>query len=147
MKNLPFFRSALVAICCSLMMASCFSFLQEDTADDFVVEPQPVFDNFGVATAAPDVSSDPVEFRGAITVNEDEVELTYGFMWYDPNDPASSSNPTRIVVGTSDQTFTFTAEVESIPIGVPLVVCAFVDNGSTATPQMVIGDEVTFTRP
>ena len=98
MKKLPFLRSAFAVLCCALMLVSCnFTLGDEDTVDSFnFIDPQPALYDVGIATSSPDVTSDPVEFRGAIVRNNDAMEVAYGFVWYDPNDPVSASNPTRL---------------------------------------------------
>ena len=148
MKKLPFLQSALAILCFGLMLTSCsIDFGDEDTVDSFDYIEQPGIYDIRFDTSVPDTSSDPVEFRGAIIRNDESIEVAYGFMWYDPNDPVSASNPTRIEVGRTRGTTVFTADAIGIPTERELIVCTFIATPTENSPESVVGNEVPFTAP
>ena len=148
MNKLPFLKSAIAVLCFGLLLTSCsIDFGDEDTIDSFdYVEESAIYD-VSFDTSVPDTSSDPVEFRGAIIRNDQSVEVAYGFMWYDPNDPASSGNPTKIEVGVTKGTTVFTADAIGIPTEKELIVCTFVATPGDTNVETVVGNEVPFTAP
>ncbi|MEL6561053.1 MAG: hypothetical protein AAFQ94_22870 [Bacteroidota bacterium] len=148
MKKLPLLKSAMLAVFCGLLMTGCI-----ERNEGLDVRPaDPVFvgsliEAVDITTDAPDVTSTQTVFNGAVSMDKDkEIEVVYGFFWYDPNDKLSEQNPNRIEVGVASGSFEFTSdELTDLPRERELIVCAFVERDNRT--EMNVGDEVPFTVP
>ena len=96
-----------------------------------------------VTTYDPDVQESKVEFLGEITEMKQPILVTYGFMWYDANDP--NVQITTIELGTTTEKLAFSAELTDLPKKDNLVVCTFLrQEGNGEEQHEMIGDEVAF---
>ncbi len=96
-----------------------------------------------VTTYEPDVEQESVEFKGEIIEMKRPILVTYGFMWYDANDPNLQIN--RVELGTTTEKLAFSTTMVDLPKKDNLVVCTFLRhevNGEQ--PHELIGDEVAF---
>lgn len=146
MKKLSIFKPVFFAAFCAFLLTACFSERIVDLGarpvDDVII----VSNDVEVTTNAPDITKDPVKFLGDISVNtEVQEEVSYGFFWYDPNDPQSADKPNRIDVGKTSETIAFSTLVTGLPQEKDLIVCAFIERNNQT--EMTIGDEVPFVVP
>lgn len=110
--------------------------LDEVTGDTF-------FSSLFVTTYDPDIQDEKVEFKGEIIEMKQPILVTYGFMWYDANDP--NIQITIIELGTTTEKLAFSAELTDLPKKDNLVVCTFLrQEGDGEEQHEMIGDEVTF---
>lgn len=98
-----------------------------------------------VTTYDPDVQEEKVEFKGEIIEMKEPILVTYGFMWYDSNDP--NLEITKIEIGTTNEKLAFSAELTDLPKKENLIVCTFLrqaGDGDGEEQHELIGDEVAF---
>ena len=114
-----------------------------------VVSGETFYSSLFVTTYDPDVQEEKVEFKGEIIEMKEPILVTYGFMWYDANDP--NVEITRIELGETTEKLAFSAELTDLPKKDNLVVCTFLRQASTSQgegngeqPHELIGDEIAF---
>ena len=110
-----------------------------------VVSGETFYSSLFVTTYDPDVQEEKVEFKGEIIEMKQPILVTYGFMWYDANDP--NIQITTIEIGTTTEKLAFTAELTDLPKKDNLVVCTFLrqeGDGDGEGQHEIIGDEVAF---
>ena len=109
-----------------------------------VVSGEDFYSSLFVTTYDPEVQESKVEFKGEITEMKEPILVTYGFMWYDANDP--DVRITTIELGQTSEKLAFSTELTDLPKKDNLVVCTFLrqegDNGEEQ--HELIGDEVAF---
>lgn len=116
----------------------------EETPDEVPFDPLTVADLYLVSTYNPDINANQVTFKGNL-LNADAT-VAYGFMWYIK--PAGQEEPQihRVEVGSGDMNGAFEKVMTTLPRGVEMVVCAFVDYpNSTLSVTNAIGEEIDFT--
>lgn len=116
----------------------------EDEAPEVLnsVDSDTFYENVFVRTWNPVVGEEQVEFRGEITEMKQPILVTYGFMWYDANDPNFEIK--IIELGTTSEKISFSVELTDLPKKDNLVVCTFLRQGTGEVFNEIIGDEVTF---
>jgi len=98
-----------------------------------------------VSTFSPNINQDDVTFNGRVTKSLDG-EFRYGFMWY-ISDENQFTEPTKIPVGTSSSSLDFDLDINSLPKGLNLVVCAYAESVVGEGGGDVIGNEEEFELP
>lgn len=108
-----------------------------------VVAGDTFYSSLFVTTYDPDIQDEKVEFNGEIIEMKQPILVTYGFMWYDANDP--NIQITTVEVGTTTEKLAFSAELTDLPKKDNLVVCTFLrQEGDGEEQHEMIGDEVAF---
>lgn len=106
------------------------------------VSAETFFSSVFVTTYRPDVEEQAVVFKGEITEMKQSILVTYGFMWYDPNQPNLEIN--TIELGTTSEKIAFSVDLNDLPKKDNLVVCTFLRHGEDGEQHELIGDEVPF---
>lgn len=133
-----------VFIACSDQVDVEITELEQEFGDvlDFV-SGETFYSSLFVTTYEPDVQESKVEFKGEIIEMKQPILVTYGFMWYDANDP--NLQITTIELGTTTEKLAFSAELTDLPKKDNLVVCTFLrQDGDGEEEHQLIGDEVAF---
>lgn len=115
----------------------------EDPVQTEPFEPPVLADLYVVSTHNPDVKSDKVILKG--NLQNGNATLAYGFMWYvKPSDQGEAQVHT-VKVGDGNIHGDFEKAMTTLPKGVDLVVCAYVDyKGSNLEIINAIGEEIDF---
>lgn len=108
------------------------------------VDSDTFYENVLVRTYNPVVGEEQVEFRGEITEMKQAILVTYGFMWYDANDPNFELKVVEL--GSTSEKISFSMEISDLPKRDNLVVCTFLrHSASNGEPDYeIIGDEIGF---
>ena len=128
----------------ALLFSACEGIEDAEPENINPFDPPTAADLYLISTHNPDIKSDKVVFKGSL-LNADAT-IAYGFMWYvKPADQQKEPEIFRVLVGDGDINGHFEESMNSLPKGVELIVCAFVDY-LTPSQQVVneIGDYVDF---
>jgi hypothetical protein len=131
----------LLALGASVFFSACEPV--EDLVEVDPFDPPTLADLYVVSTYNPDVKSDEVILKG--NLQNGHATLAYGFMWYvKPSDQGEAQVHT-VKVGEGDMHGDFEKAMTSLPKGVNLVVCAYVDYKATNLEIVnSIGEEIDF---
>lgn len=133
-----------VFIACSDQVNVKITELEQEIGEVLVqVSTETFFSSLFVSTYDPDIQEEKVAFKGEITEMKQPILVSYGFMWYDANDP--DLKITKIELGTTTEKLTFFTEVTNLPKKDNLIVCTFLRQAGDGEEQHeLIGDEVAF---
>lgn len=154
MKTKSLFQSLLVLTIVGLLTTSCyredgeFSTLplsDEEEVIDPVEDTTPGINDVRLTFQPPEINDGVVKFVGAMVSNPLEKELTYGFMWFKPEDPESVNNPEMLKIGSTEHVLTYSAEVDTIPYGTYYTACVFALDEETG--EMTAAGEIAFIVP